>query len=81
MVSAVRRPLVLGIDAGGTMTDTFIVDEEGNFEVGKAPTTPQDESVGFLESTQDAISYWEGMKLCTLERLCLIPCSHGEVRE
>jgi acetone carboxylase, beta subunit len=63
MASAVRRPLVLGIDAGGTMTDTFIVDEEGNFEVGKAPTTPQDESVGFLESTQDAISYWGGMKL------------------
>src|SRR2546421_429610 len=63
MASAVRRPLVLGIDAGGTMTDTFIVDEEGNFEVGKAPTTPQDESVGFLESTQDAISYWEDMKL------------------
>src|SRR6266516_1546755 len=63
MASAVRRPLVLGIDAGGTMTDTFIVDEEGNFEVGKAATTPQDESVGFLESTQDAISYWEGMKL------------------
>ncbi len=63
MVSAVRRPLVLGIDAGGTMTDTFIVDEEGNFEVGKAPTTPQDESVGFLESTQDAISYWGDMNL------------------
>src|SRR6266566_4324686 len=63
MASAVRRPLVLGIDAGGTMTDTFIVDEEGNFEVGKAPTTPQDESVGFLESTQDAINYWGDMKL------------------
>ena len=63
MTSGARGPLVLGIDAGGTMTDTFIVDEEGNFEVGKAATTPQDESVGFLESTQDAISYWEGMKL------------------
>ncbi len=62
MASAVRRPLVLGIDAGGTMTDTFIVDDEGNFEVGKAPTTPQDESVGFIESTQDAISYWGDMK-------------------
>src|SRR3989441_8442657 len=55
---AVRTPLVLGIDAGGTMTDTFIVDEAGGFEVGKAPTTPEDESVGFLESTQDAIHYW-----------------------
>jgi N-acetylglucosamine kinase-like BadF-type ATPase len=26
---AARTPRVLGIDAGGTMTDTFIVDEAG----------------------------------------------------
>jgi acetone carboxylase, beta subunit len=53
-----RKPLVLGIDAGGTMTDTFIVDENGDFTVGKAATTPHDESAGFLESADDAISYW-----------------------
>ena len=53
-----RRPLVLGIDAGGTMTDTFIVAEDGTFTVGKAGTTPLDESVGFMESTDDALSYW-----------------------
>ncbi len=45
-----RRPRVLAIDAGGTMTDTFIVDESGSFVVGKAQTTPDDESVGFMES-------------------------------
>ena len=39
-----RTPRVLAIDAGGTMTDTFIVDENGHFVVGKAQTTPQDES-------------------------------------
>lgn len=54
-----HRPLVLGIDAGGTMTDTFIVDEVGGFTVGKAATTPDDESVGFLESADDAMSYWK----------------------
>ena len=53
-----RKPLVLGIDAGGTMTDTFVVDENGDFTVGKAATTPHDESVGFLESAEDALSYW-----------------------
>lgn len=53
------RPLVLGIDAGGTMTDTFIVDETGAFTVGKAATTPHDESIGFLESAEDAMSYWQ----------------------
>jgi acetone carboxylase, beta subunit len=52
------KALVLGIDAGGTMTETFIVDEVGGFTVGKAATTPHDESLGFLESAQDAMSYW-----------------------
>ncbi len=41
-----RNPRVLAIDAGGTMTDTFIVDDAGGFVVGKAQTTPEDESVG-----------------------------------
>lgn len=54
----IGRPLVLGVDAGGTMTDTFIVDEHGNFAVGKAATTPGDEISGLLESTEDAIRPW-----------------------
>ncbi|MEX0992956.1 MAG: hydantoinase/oxoprolinase family protein [Solirubrobacterales bacterium] len=53
-----REPRVLAIDAGGTMTDTFIVDRNGEFVVGKAQTTPQDESSGFMESTRDALGYW-----------------------
>lgn len=47
-------PLVMGIDAGGTMTDTILVDEEGNFAVGKAPTTAGHEAEGFVESAKDA---------------------------
>ncbi len=53
------RPLVLGIDAGGTMTDTLLVDEYGRFAVGKAATTPHNESEGFLASAADAASYWD----------------------
>jgi acetone carboxylase beta subunit len=53
-----RVPRVLAIDAGGTMTDTFIVDEHGSFVVGKAQTTPQDESVGFIASARDALGQW-----------------------
>jgi N-methylhydantoinase A/oxoprolinase/acetone carboxylase beta subunit len=49
---------VLAIDAGGTMTDTFVVDEAGQFVVGKAQTTPADESVGFMASARDALGYW-----------------------
>ncbi|MFA7282595.1 MAG: hydantoinase/oxoprolinase N-terminal domain-containing protein, partial [Sterolibacterium sp.] len=40
-----RSPRILGIDAGGTMTDTFLIDDNGEFVVGKAQTTPQDESI------------------------------------
>jgi acetone carboxylase beta subunit len=53
-----REPRVLAIDAGGTMTDTFIVDEAGAFVVGKAQTTPEDESAGFMESANDALEQW-----------------------
>src|SRR5690625_3670091 len=52
------KPLVLGIDAGGTMTDTILVDEDGNFAVGKAPTTPEKEAVGFIDSAKDATNIW-----------------------
>jgi acetone carboxylase, beta subunit len=54
-----RDPRVLAIDAGGTMTDTFIVDRSGEFVVGKAQSTPEDESLGFMASTRDALRYWD----------------------
>ena len=57
--AAARRPRILGIDAGGTMTDTFLIDESGEFVVGKAQTTPQDESIGFIASAKDAMRYWD----------------------
>ena len=41
------------------MTDTFIVDESGSFVVGKAQTTPEDESIGFMESARDALGQWD----------------------
>jgi acetone carboxylase, beta subunit len=54
-----RQPRVLAIDAGGTMTDTFVVDRAGEFVVGKAQTTPADESAGFMASARDALGYWD----------------------
>ncbi len=57
--SGARVPRVLAIDAGGTMTDTFIVDGRGSFIVGKAQTTPEDESIGFIASARDALGQWD----------------------
>jgi acetone carboxylase beta subunit len=50
---------LVACDAGGTMTDVIIVNEKGQFVIGKAPTTPHDESVGFMESFNDSLTYWD----------------------
>src|ERR687891_2341172 len=63
------QPRVLAIDAGGTMTDTFIVDGAGSFVVGKAQTTPENESVGFMESARDALDQWEATPEETFPRI------------
>ena len=51
---------VFAIDAGGTMTDAFVVLEDGRFAVGKAQTTPDDESEGILRSFEDALTGLDG---------------------
>jgi acetone carboxylase beta subunit len=56
--NAGHTPEVLSIDAGGTMTDTFLMDESGEFTIGKAKTTPADESRGFVNSSRDALDDW-----------------------
>ena len=38
----------IALDTGGTMTDSFIIDAEGSFAVGKALTTGKEESIGIL---------------------------------
>lgn len=50
---------VMGIDAGGTMTDTFFVREDGRFVVGKAQSNPADESLAIFNSSRDALAHWQ----------------------
>jgi acetone carboxylase beta subunit len=50
---------VMGIDAGGTMTDTFFVRADGRFVVGKAQSNPEDESLAIFDSSQDALKHWK----------------------
>ncbi len=49
---------IIACDAGGTMTDVMIVDDEGRFSIGKASTSPHDQSVGYLESLRDGFDNW-----------------------
>ncbi len=50
---------VMGIDAGGTMTDTFFVRSDGRFVVGKAQSNPEDESLAIYNSSEDALAHWQ----------------------
>ncbi|WP_281420308.1 hydantoinase/oxoprolinase family protein [Georgfuchsia toluolica] len=50
---------IVSCDAGGTMTDVFVVNPAGEFVVGKAATTPHQESIGYKESLDDAFTYWD----------------------
>jgi len=40
------------------MTDTILIDKKGEMVIGKAATTPHDESIGFMNSFNDALAYW-----------------------
>jgi N-methylhydantoinase A len=47
---------VIGVDVGGTFTDVFVLDEAaGKVEIAKVPTTPDDQSRGFLEGIRKRV--------------------------
>jgi acetone carboxylase beta subunit len=48
------RPVLCYTDVGGTFTDSFVVDENGDFVIGKAPSTPNDIAEGFTASLDAA---------------------------
>ena len=58
-MSKVRNLKAMAFDTGGTMSDAFIIDEKGMFVVGKAQTTPHNESEGIINSITDALNQWD----------------------
>ncbi|MHA1281577.1 MAG: hydantoinase/oxoprolinase family protein [Promethearchaeota archaeon] len=59
------RLKAIALDTGGTMSDSFVIDERGRFSVGKAITTP-DQWEGIYNSIKDALKPWS----TTLEKSC-----------
>ncbi|MCP4072637.1 MAG: hydantoinase/oxoprolinase family protein [Hyphomicrobiales bacterium] len=48
---------VIGVDVGGTFTDVFFLNEvSGHCEVTKVPSTPADQSKGFIEGIRQKIA-------------------------
>jgi N-methylhydantoinase A len=54
----VSPSFTVGVDIGGTFTDCVVIDDRGRIATGKVPTTPEDRSVGFFGSIEDAVSKW-----------------------
>src|SRR5438128_4765744 len=51
---AQARPVLCYTDVGGTFTDCFVVDQNGDFVLGKAPSTPGAIAEGFMASLSQA---------------------------
>jgi N-methylhydantoinase A len=56
---------IVGVDVGGTFTDIISLDAEGrSFSVAKVPSTPQDQSLGFvngLSKLEDSIAHIDAL--------------------
>ncbi|MCR4429218.1 MAG: hydantoinase/oxoprolinase family protein [Caldiserica bacterium] len=48
----------VGIDIGGTFTDCVVIDNHGKIEIFKEPSTPQDPSIGLINSLKKASRFF-----------------------
>ncbi len=53
-----EKKYIVAQDAGGSMTDCFLVDTDGNFSTGKFITHPESEKISYMGSLNDAASKW-----------------------
>jgi N-methylhydantoinase A len=45
-----KKEYLIGVDTGGTFTDCVLMDEQGEIFIGKSPSTPDDFSMGIINS-------------------------------
>ena len=50
------RPMLLGVDVGGTFTDAALLTGRGDLLTAKAPTTPEDQSRGALDAVEAVLA-------------------------
>ncbi len=66
---------IIGVDTGGTFTDTIILNTRGEVHIGKAPSTPPDFAGGVIDSLGEAARS-AGLPLRDILRDCLL-FNHG----
>ena len=52
--------MLLGVDVGGTFTDTVLMAVDGRLITAKAPTTPDDQSLGVMAAIAAALERAQG---------------------
>lgn len=67
---------IIAIDAGGTMTDAVIIDQDGNFEIGKYRTFRVDESESYMGAVA-AVSEKMGIPTSEIHKNCLVSIYAG----
>ena len=58
MAEKTEERYIFAQDAGGSMTDCFLIDDEGKFATGKYLTNHANESISYLGSLEDAAKRW-----------------------
>ena len=67
---------IIAIDAGGTMTDAVIIDQDGNFEIGKYRTFRADESESYMGAVA-AVSEKMGISTSEIHKNCAVSIFAG----
>jgi N-methylhydantoinase A len=75
-MSVQLRRYIIGIDTGGTFTDSVVLDiESGETLIAKAPTTPHDFSIGVMNAIQESAKLMNLPLKKLLERCLML--KHG----
>lgn len=72
---------IIGVDIGGTFTDCVVMDQEGAVALGKAPSTPEDFSVGAIDAVRDAaqnLGFNNEDDLIRLSKIFFHACTVGD---
>ena len=67
---------IIAIDAGGTMTDAVVIDQDGNFEIGKYRTFRADESESYMGAVA-AVSEKMGISTREIHENCSVSIYAG----
>lgn len=71
-----EKSYIIAIDAGGTMTDAVVIDQDGHFEIGKYRTFRSDESESYMGAV-DAVCQRMGITSTEVHKNCAVSIYAG----